>query len=104
LAAVDEPFFADAVDACQVLYNFLGMRASDVLPQPSFLAGPTRCFRPSATMLTSLETVPDAFAIDLPPLYDHKPLQAAIRAGHGKYTFSADNEVLFFGDEVTSDG
>jgi hypothetical protein len=104
LAAVDEPFFAEAVDACQVLYNFLGMRASDVVPQPQFLLGSSQCFRPSATMLTSLETVPGAVAIDVPPLYDHKPLQAAIRAGHGKYIFSPDNEVLFFGDEVMSDG
>jgi hypothetical protein len=51
-----------------------------------------------------LETMPDAVPVDVPPLYDQKPLQAAVRASHGKYTFSADNEVLFFGDEVTSNG
>lgn len=94
----------DAVDACQVLYNFLGMRVSEVLPQPRFLSGTVRCFRPSATMLTSLENVPDAIAVGVPPLYDRKPLDAAVRAGHGKYAFSSDNEVLFFGDEVASDG
>ena len=52
-------------------------------------------------MLTCLETVPDAAAADIPPLYNQAPLQAAIRAGHGKYGFTSDNKVLFFGDKGT---
>lgn len=55
-------------------------------------------------MLTSLQTVPEAITVDVPPLYDLKPLEAAMRSGHGKYTFSSDNEVLFFGDNVTPTG
>jgi hypothetical protein len=55
-------------------------------------------------MLTSLETNAEAHSVDIPPLYDHMSFDAAIRAGHGKYTFSSDNEVLFFGDEVTDGG
>lgn len=104
MSGVDEPFFAAALDGCEVLYNFMALRASDVLPPPQFLAGGEQCFRPSAEMLTSLEMVPDAAAVEVPPLYDQQPLQAALRAGHGQYVFSADNEVLFFGDELMGNG
>jgi hypothetical protein len=75
-----------------------------VLPPPQFLAGSFPCFRPSATTLTSLETNADALSVDIPPLYDHLSYDNALRAGHGKYKFSSDNEVLFFGNEVTDDG
>ena len=34
-----------------------------------------------------------------PPLYDLKPLEAAIRSSHGRYICSSDNEVLFFHDK-----
>ena len=60
---MDEPLFSSAVEESQVLYNFLALHATDVLPQPSFLSGTSACFRPSATMLTSVETIPDATAI-----------------------------------------
>jgi len=104
VTAVDEPFFNAATDAARILYNFLALHATDVLSQPQFLTEGTPCFRPSATMLTSLEMAPDAPPVSLPPLYDQKPLQAALRAGHGKFCFSSDNEVLFFGDEVMPNG
>ena len=55
-------------------------------------------------MLMSLETVPDASPVEVPPLYDQKPMEAALRAGNGNYVFSSDNEVLFFGDELMENG
>jgi hypothetical protein len=104
VTALGEPTFSAAIEATQVLYNFLALRATNVLPQQRFLSEAAQCFRPSATMLTSRETLPDAITVDVPPLYDLKPLEAATRSGHGKYTFSSDNEVLFFGDQVTPNG
>jgi hypothetical protein len=100
----DEAFFSAAVEASDVLYNFLALRATDVLPCPKFLAGGMQCFRPSAEMLTSVEMAPDESAVDIPPLYDQKPFEAAIRAGHGNFMFSSDNEVLFFGDQPMANG
>jgi hypothetical protein len=55
-------------------------------------------------MLTSSETAPNESAVDIPPLYDQKPFEAAIRAGHGNFMFSSDNEVLFFGDQAMANG
>jgi len=101
---MDEPFFDTATEAARILYNFLALHASDVLSQPRFSAEGTPCFRPSATTLTSLETVPDAVPVSVPPLYDQKPFEAALRAGHGKFCFSSNNEVLFFGDEAMPNG
>lgn len=99
MAAVDEPFFAAANDASKVLFNFMALRVTNVLPPPRFRAAGVDCFRPSATMLTSLDTVPDAAPVDIPPLDNLSGFEAAIRAGHGKYVFSADNEILFCCDE-----
>lgn len=104
ITSTAEPFFSNAIEGSRVLYNFLAISADNVLPRPEFLAGTTRCFRPSAAMLTSLDTVLDAIAIKVPPLYIHEPLEAAIRGGNGKYVFSSDNEVLFFGDDVLAEG
>jgi len=100
----EDPSFSAAIEASHVLYNFLALRAADVLPPTQFLAGEMQCFRPSAAMLTSREMVPNAVAADIPPFYDHKPFDAAIRAGHGKFAFSTDNEVLYFGDEQMANG
>ena len=100
MTAVDEPFFSAAMQARQVLYNFLALRATGVLPPPQFFAGGVECYRPSAETLTSLEKAPDAIAVDIPPLYEQAPYEAAIRTSHGKFAFTADNEVLFFGDEM----
>ena len=55
-------------------------------------------------MLTSLEVQPDAATVEFPPLVDQAPFEAAIRARHGRYVFSSDNEVLFFADKEMSDG
>ena len=55
-------------------------------------------------MLTCLETVPGATSVTIPPLYDRRQFDAAIKSGHGKYKFTSDNEVLFFGDEELPDG
>lgn len=38
-----------------------------------------------------METDPGTTAIGPPPLYDEKPFDATIRAGHGKYIFSTEN-------------
>lgn len=55
-------------------------------------------------MLTCLETVPGATSVTIPPLYDRRQFDAAIKSGHGKYKFTSDNEVLFFCDEELPDG
>jgi hypothetical protein len=92
------------VEASNVLYNFMALRASNVLPRPQFLAGDSECFRPSATMLTALEIFPDATTTEIPPLENIAVYEAAIRAGHGKFAFSTQNEVLFFGDRQMPNG
>lgn len=104
ITAIDEPKFAAAVRAADVLFKFLASHVADVLPPPLFRADDHPCLRPSANMLTSLETVPDATSVPIPPLYDRKPFDAAMRSGHGRFKFSSDNEVLFFGDEPIPDG
>jgi len=94
VTAVSKPTFTAAMEASRVLYNFLSLGVVDTLPQLEYLAGPgVQSFCPSASMLTSLDTVPEATATEIPPLYNHGPLEAALRGGHGKYVFSADNEV-----------
>ena len=55
-------------------------------------------------MLTSLETLPEATPVDIPPLDNCVSFEAAIRSGHGKYVFSSDNEVLFLGDREIANG
>lgn len=87
--------------ARQVLFTFLGSRTHNLEPLLDYPVGDSHCFRPSAAMLTLSENAAPA---DTPPLYDHKVFDAAIRAGHGNFKFTADNEVLFFGDELTKDG
>lgn len=104
ISAFDEPAFAAAIDASKVLYKFLALRAPNVRPPPQFFASGSDCFRPSAAMLTSLETLPEATPVDIPPLENQASFEAAIRAGHGKYVFSLDNEVLFFGDKELQNG
>lgn len=37
-------------------------------------------------------------------MYDHGPFDEAIQASHGNFTFSSDNEVLYFGDQPTVNG
>lgn len=104
VTVIDEPMFSDTIEATRILYNFMAISAEDVLPQPEFFVGAARSFRPSASMLTSLETVPQATTVDIPPLYNHWALEAALQAGNGKYMFSPDNEVLFFMDQTSMDG
>lgn len=55
-------------------------------------------------MLTLLGTSFDSTPVELPPLYDKRPFVAAMLAGHGKFEFTSDNEVLYFGDEPNLDG
>ena len=98
---MDESNFNNAVDASQVLYKSIVSKVDHALPPTRFLAGRTPCFRPSALMLTSLEMTPDAVAAVIPPLYNIDPFDAAIRAGHGRYASTSDNEVLYFRDELT---
>lgn len=82
----------------------MASRVNDVRPAPDFRAGGLPCLRPSAEMLTSSAAGQDVIPVDIPPLYDHAPFYEAIQAGHGKFTFSSDNEVLYFGDEPTTTG
>lgn len=63
-----------------------------------------RFFRPTATMLTDLETAPAATATDIPPLENHSPFAAAIRHGHGRFLFSSENEVMYFDDDILCNG
>ena len=104
VTAADDASFLDAIDASRVLFNFMSSGVGEVLPAPQFKAAGSACFRPSATMLTLLETVPNAIAVDIPPLYNHIPFEAAVVASHGKHCFSSDNEVLYFGDNVNCNG
>jgi hypothetical protein len=55
-------------------------------------------------MLTCVNTVPEATKVDFPPLEDSAPYEAAVRAGHSRYVFAADNEVLYFRDEQMPNG
>ena len=61
-SSLPEPFFSSVVEASEILYNLLAPSVTDVLPQPVFLTESTRCFRPSAMVLTSFEMLPDAMA------------------------------------------
>ena len=98
-----EDLFASALEARRTVFDFMAMRATNVLAPPRFLVERLECFRPSATMLTSVETVPDAIATDIPPLENVELFEAAIDASHGKYIYSADNEVLVFGEEFLAE-
>ena len=104
MAAVKEPFFEAAINATKVLYHFLALNGSNVKTQPIFCADGVRCFQPSATMLTSLDTVPDTTPVGVPALYDHDRIEAALCATHGKFVFGPDNEVLFFQDRDMPNG
>lgn len=55
-------------------------------------------------MLTSIETVPNAKPAVIPPLYDERALETVIRGVHGKFIFSTDNEILYFGDKPGQNG
>lgn len=102
--AIDDPYFVAAVEAKNLMCNFLALHAGNVLPPPKFMAENFVCIRPSATMLTSLATVPDATPVEFPPLDENDVFEAAVRAGHGRYVYSSDNEVFYFKDELTPDG
>lgn len=104
ITAIDEPTFAAAIEASGVLFKFLASHATDVVPVRQFRTDNHICLRPSATTLTSLEAVPEATSVNIPPLYNRRPFDAAIRSGHGRFKFLADNEVLFFGDVELRDG
>lgn len=104
LSAKDDPSFSDAIAAREVLYNLLALKAKDLRPRPSFQIGNLECLRPSAEMLTSLDVNPNAPEVDIPPFYDSRPFEAAVSQGHGRYAFTADNEVLYFMDKAEDDG
>ena len=99
VTATDDPAFASAVEARHIFFDFMAMRAANVQAMPLFSVERHECFRPSATMLTSAETDPDASVADIPPLENAQPFEAAVNAAHGKFLFSTDNEVLIFGEE-----
>lgn len=92
------------MDASETLYKFLGDGLKVAHPPHKFLLEGKMCFRPSATLLTSLEQFPGATAVDFPPLEDCQPFIAAINANDGQYVFSADNEVLFSRDTRNDTG
>ena len=104
LSAVDDPNFADAITTREILYNLLALKAKDIRPRPSFRIGVLDCFRPSAEMLTSVDINPNAPIVELPPFYDVRPFEDAVRQGHGQFAFTADNEVLYYADNAKQDG
>ena len=104
VAASDEPFFASCLDANKELYDRFKAEQTDVYDLPQYWLGKTECFRPSATMLTSIKTSPDATSADIPVLDNQASLMAAIRSGHGKFIFSSDNQVLFTADRELPNG
>ena len=104
ITAFGDPFWTTSLEASESLYNFMAENVQKVLPAQEFRTGEAKCLRPSAPMLTSLKIFPNATAVDFPPLENAAPFEAAIRAGHGKYIFSAENEILFMKDEQDATG
>ena len=104
MSAVADPSFTDAMDARDVLYNLLALRARDMQPRRSFRVGNLESIRPSAEMLTSLDVNSSAVPVEIPPLYDAQAFETAVHHGHGKFAFTADNEVLYFADKAGCDG
>jgi len=92
------------MDARDVLYNLLALRTKDMRPRRSFRVGNSDSIRPSAEMLTSLDVNSNATPVEIPPLYDAQPFETSLRQGHGKFMFTADNEVLYFADKAGRDG
>lgn len=103
LSASDDPNFTAAIVARDVLYNLLGLKAKDIHPLRSFHLGTVECFHPSTEMLTSVNVNPNAPVVDIPPFYDTQALEASIHQGHGEYSFTANNEVLYFTDKTGGD-
>ena len=104
VSAVSDPSFDTAVAAREVLYNFLALKAKDIRPRRSFRVGDLEAFRPTAAMLTAVNINTGATVVDIPPLYDAQPFEAALRHGHGEFAFTTDNEVLYFSDKAQVDG
>ena len=104
LIAIDNPSFVKAIEAHHVLYEFMASHVSNVQPAPDFCAGGLPCLRPSAAMLTPSAAGEEVIPVEIPPLYDHGPFNEAIQASHDNFTFSSDNEVLYFGDQPTANG
>lgn len=92
------------MDARDVLYNLLALKASDMRPRRSFCVRNLESIHPSAEMLTSLDVNSNAAVVKIPPLYDAQPFETSLHQGHGKFTFTADNEVLYFADRAGCDG
>ena len=104
LSAVDDPSFSSAIVARDVLYGLLALKAKSVQPRRSFHVMKLECLRPPAEMLTSLEVNASVPVIAMPPFHDAKPFEVAIRQGNGQFSFTADNEDLYFRDSMESDG
>ena len=85
VSGVRDPLFAAALDAGNGVYNLMALQAQNVLPRRRFFVEHAECLRPSAGMLTSLETNPNATAVEIPPLTIPVRFEAAIQAGHGRY-------------------
>src|ERR1700753_2222474 len=96
--------FETAIDARDVLYNLLALKAKDIRPRRVFLVGNKESIRPSAEMLTAVDVNPAAPVVDIPPLYEQQPFETALRFGQGKFAFTEDNEVLYFADAAGCDG
>ena len=90
-----DPSFTDAMDARDVLYNLLALPTRDMQPRRSFRVGNLESIRPSAEMLASLDINSNAAPVEIPPLCDAQPFETAVRQGHGKFAFTADNRVLY---------
>lgn len=104
ISACSDPSFADAMNARNVLCDFMARSVKDKHPPVLLEPGEVGFFNPSATMLTLLNLVPSATAVDIPPFDNYAAFQAAIQVGHGRFLFSSDNEVLIFEDEIKCNG
>ena len=99
----DDLSFPAAIMARDVLYNLLGLKAKDICPLRSFCFRTVECFHLSTKMLTLVNINPNTPMVDIPPFYDAQVLEASIHQGHGKFSFTADNEVLYFADKTGGD-
>ncbi|KAF9791325.1 hypothetical protein BJ322DRAFT_1017851 [Thelephora terrestris] len=86
LEGINNPLFAECLAARNQLYTFMATAAGGDV---------------SATLSVVAQL---DHPVDIAPLDNEVPIQAAIRNGHGQFVFSADNQIFFFGDDVLRNG
>jgi hypothetical protein len=104
LEGINDPLFAECLAARNQLYTFMATAAGGDVSATLSVVAQLDHVCASASMLTSLIRCPTAEPVDIAPLDNEVPIQAAIRNGHGQFVFSADNQIFFFGDDVLRNG